>query len=416
MRIQYQKAVVFILTWVAYASTYLLRKPLGVVKADLSVDLSLTKSQLGWLDTALLLPYATGQIILGSVGDRFGAQRTLGCCLILSALSMVCFGYIPSFYMLCLHLFINGAAQSQAWPSCTKILGQCLRPGERDSLFGIWGTCTFAGGIMGTALAVYVQTNYGWQMAFFVPSLFVGVIGVIILVRLREPPLGLPVADLAEEALPTGSHTGTATHPSSPTWIQLVLTPMVKEAALATFCVKIVRYCMFMWLPLYLHQELSYSRVEAGLFSTIFEIGGVFGSALLGYMITRYLRDKTFKGLSLGILMSALSFLGFYITTHQSVLLNQFFMALAGAFSCGVDPILTGSIPAHIGALGGMDAQASVAGLINGIGTLGTVAEGPVIGLVADLFGWGSMIYLMIGLSLLAAMATFRGHLIQMQR
>ena len=39
---------------------------------------------------------------------------------------------------------------------------------------------------------------------------------------------------------------------------------------------------------------------------------------------------------------------------------------LQGAFNCGVDPILTGSIPSALGEQGGMDIQASVAGFVNG--------------------------------------------------
>ncbi|XP_030855909.1 glucose-6-phosphate exchanger SLC37A2 [Strongylocentrotus purpuratus] len=353
------------------------------------------------------------EIVLGSLGDRVGARKTLGFCLILSALSMVSFGYWPNLYILCLHLLLNGAAQSQAWPSCTKILGQCFSTQQRNSLFGIWGTCTFAGGIFGTAVAVYLRATYNWQMAFFVPSIFVGFVGILVVVMLIEPPMGIPLTEIAQEALP-GPHP----KPSSNTlpWIKLWALPMVKEAAIATFCIKIVRYCMFMWLPLYLHQELHYSQTEAGLHSTIFEIGGVIGSASMGYLITRFLHDKAFKGTSLGILLSALSFIGFYATTGHGVFLNQSFMLLAGAFNCGVDPILTGSIPSALGEQGGMDIQASVAGFVNGIGTMGTIIEGPIIGLVAELFGWQSMIYLMIAVSLLGAMATYRGHMIQSRR
>jgi sugar phosphate permease len=56
--------IVFIVGWVAYASTYFLRKPLGVIKSDMENDLKFTKSQLGIFDTALLLPYALIQVII----------------------------------------------------------------------------------------------------------------------------------------------------------------------------------------------------------------------------------------------------------------------------------------------------------------------------------------------------------------
>ena len=64
--------------------------------------------------------------------------------------------------------------------------------------------------------------------------------------------------------------------------------------------------------------------------------------------------------------MSALCFVGFYVTAHQGKFLSQTFMLIAGACNCGVDPILTGSLPAALGEMGGINAQASVAGLING--------------------------------------------------
>ena len=54
--------IVFVVGWLSYATTYFLRKPLGVIKSDMENDLGFTKSQLGIFDTALLLPYALVQV------------------------------------------------------------------------------------------------------------------------------------------------------------------------------------------------------------------------------------------------------------------------------------------------------------------------------------------------------------------
>lgn len=69
--------IVFGVLWLAYGSTYLLRKPLGVIKADLESGLNVSSAILGWVDTALLLPYAAVSLTLGSVGDRLGSRVTL---------------------------------------------------------------------------------------------------------------------------------------------------------------------------------------------------------------------------------------------------------------------------------------------------------------------------------------------------
>ena len=87
--LQTRQLYAFVLTWLSYASTYLLRKPLGVIKPELEKTLSIKKSALGWLDTALLFPYAVMQMLLGGLGDKIGARKALTICLVGSALSMV---------------------------------------------------------------------------------------------------------------------------------------------------------------------------------------------------------------------------------------------------------------------------------------------------------------------------------------
>ena len=52
----------------------------------------------------------------------------------------------------------------------------------------------------------------------------------------------------------------------------------VPELSIAIFCMKFVRYCMYMWLPLYLIEHLGYSKYQGGIFSTMFDIGGIIGN------------------------------------------------------------------------------------------------------------------------------------------
>lgn len=51
------------------------------------------------------------------------------------------------------------------------------------------------------------------------------------------------------------------------------------------------------------------------------------------------------------------------------------------------------------------------AGLVNGAGSVGTVIEGPIIGLVAHQWGWMGVLLLMVVLSSLGALALLRAAL-----
>ena len=75
-------------------------------------------------------------------------------------------------------------------------------------------------------------------------------------------------------------------------------------------------------------------------------------------------------GSGLAILASTLSLACFLLTASWGAVFNVALMAVAGAFNCGVDPILGGSVPSEIGEMDGRKIQASVSGFVNGQQTL----------------------------------------------
>ncbi|KAK6993986.1 glycerol-3-phosphate transporter 5 [Biomphalaria glabrata] len=401
-----RQILTFSLGWISYASTYFLRKPLGVIKADLQTIMNLSTAELGWLDTALLFPYAFMQMILGPLGDKFGTRTTYGVCLMLSALSMISFGYFSSFAVWFLLLFLNGTAQSQCWPNCTKGLLCWFSDAVKNSMFGMFGTCAFAGGIVGTMLSVYLQHSFGWRSVYFYPSIFVFAMGFLVLILYKQPnEVGIEVPGRSADKIPLDKSQGPVEQPKM---LDLWRLPMIPEVSVAVFCLKVVRYCMYMWLPMYLLQALNYSKNSAGIFSTVFEVGGVTGSALIGFALDRYYKGNTLRGIALFVLISTVALGLFIITSSWGVFINSVFMFIAGAFNAGPDILLCGTVPAELIEKHNKNAAAATIALVNGFGSIGTCIEGPIIGVITDYAGWGGMFPLMIGLSTLGALATYR--------
>jgi sugar phosphate permease len=187
--------------------------------------------------------------------------------------------------MLSLLLFLNGTFQATAWPNCVKCLSSWYSDEHRASIFGLWGTCTFAGGIIGTSLAVYLQSVYSpdLKMIFILPSLVVFSIGVLVFLTMKMPE-ELSITIPGKEPLITNS---TAKNDKVLSFSEVIRLNLVPELVVTVICVKLVRYCLYMWLPMYLHEALKYSKSQAGMLSTTFEIGGVLGSALIGVFINR---------------------------------------------------------------------------------------------------------------------------------
>ena len=390
-----EKHVTFAITWVVYASSYLLRKPLGVIKSDLQTNYNLTNSQLGWLDTSFHLPYALFQITLGNLGDKYGATRVITTSMIVNSASMLSFGFWRSPLIFGILLFLNGASQALLWPNCTKSLSDSYGCAKVATIFGIWGTCIFVGGIAGTALAVQLQKIYSpdLKMVFVVPSLIVLLVGIIVRMFLKTPQKvdsDADTLDSQQEDTKVGFFT---------VW----RFQYVPELSFTMFGMKLVRYFLNMWLPMYLHQQLDYHQDMAGYMSTAFEIGAVMGSACMGFIIDSILCGKTRWGVCLALFVSACSLVAFQLTSTWGPIPNFIFLATAGAFSSGPDSLVAGALASEVGEK--ENARSAVSGVVNGFGSLGTIVEGPIIAFVVTRFGWKGSFYTIIVLTMVSVFA-----------
>ena len=109
----------FCLLWFVYCFTYFLRKPIGVVKSDVGTELKISKTELGWCDLALVLPYAGVQIVFPSLSHKFGPRRLLASCLALAGLAtgMTYTLMADHLVTLCLGLVVTGAMLAPTYPA-----------------------------------------------------------------------------------------------------------------------------------------------------------------------------------------------------------------------------------------------------------------------------------------------------------
>lgn len=361
--------LIFIVLWIGFGSTYLLKKPLGVIKVDIAEDLHLSKVELGMLDTALLLPYAAMQVFLAPVADHLGPRKTLSVCLFMAGLSMSFFGLTSSFYLCLLMLFFCGTALAPTWPACSKALASYFEKNQ-DTIFGIFSTAGCIGGICGTGLAVWTQSVHGWQAVHLFPSGFAILMALVTLLLVYSPQEMGMVVSSESECNSDDSPTAAAApvnkkHGGIKGWFKLWTIPLIPEITLAVFALKVVRYCMYMWLPLFLLDYLHYDKVQAGLMSTAFEVGGALGSVLVGFLTPRLFSGRSLVTLCLLTILSSVSLVLFATTAHFGAVINVICLVLAGATNGGPDSLLSGSIPAKLGERNGLGAGAALTGTLS---------------------------------------------------
>jgi sugar phosphate permease len=227
---------------------------------------------------------------------------------------------------------------------------------------------------------MFFATGMGWRRGFLFPAVILGVAAVMFafLARNAPPDAGLPASpEEAEEAV---GDSGSA-------W-QAARTPEVWILAGMYFFLKITRYSLLFWLPLYLVQRMQYSDEWAGYTSSLFELVGFSGALIAGYV-----SDKLMNGRRYPVGASMLFLLAGWLVIHPIVgRLGPAAMAasisMLGILVYGPDLLMSG--PASIDAVP-LQHAARAAGIVNGVGSLGQLISAYVVAVIVSRFGWDQL-------------------------
>ena len=78
---------------------------------------------------------------------------------------------------------------------------------------------------------------------------------------------------------------------------------------------------LYLWLPLYLNDSLGYSPFTAGLFSTLFDIGGAAGGPILGFLSDKH--GKTLRWIFKSCLAASVAFIVVTYAIAKSVVFRM---------------------------------------------------------------------------------------------
>jgi sugar phosphate permease len=238
-----------------------------------------------------------------------------------------------------------------------------------------WCTNMVLGGFMATSLAAFSVGSAGaaqgaWRRGAWIPSLIlVGIAAAFLLLTKDKQSKGERPADGAIRA-------------------PLDLKPPLVAIALMYFCVKLVRYSFLFWLPLYMTEALRYSPVRAGYASSIFELAGLAGVLLAGYVSEHLWTKSRFPvGAGMMAVLGCLCVL-FPFLSRTSDAMNLIAIALTGAFTFGPDTLMVG---AGVQDVAPARSMATSAGFVNGVGSLGQLVSPVLVSRLSTAFGWDTL-------------------------
>jgi len=392
---------IFGLTWVSYASFYFTRMNLSVVKSRLHSDLGIGTAALGTFDTAFLLFYAIGQFANGTLGDRIGPRRLLALGMLGSAAAALCAGASSAFVPMLLAFAVNGFFQSAGWPGNVKAMQPFFGSGQRGRVMGLWTTNYQAGGLLATALATFLLAHFGWRAAFFMPACWVAMVGIAIYFLLVERPEDRGVDSPSGVDAQPGRAAGSAASAERGALWELVCDPLLLALGGAYFGLKLIRYSLLFWLPFYLHQHFLYNESQAGYLSLPFQVGGIIGSAAIGWLSDRFFATQRLRVAAPTLFLLGGALFAYQIFGGHSLLFNALLLGAVGFLLFGPDALISGTVAQEIG---GQHATGRVAGVINGMGSVGAIFSPLLVAWISGRFGWHALFFGFVGVTIVAGL------------
>lgn len=154
------------------------------------------------------------------------------------------------------------------------------------------------------------------------------------------------------------------------------------------FFLKITRYSLLFWLPLYLVQRMQYSEAWAGYTSSLFELVGFSGALIAGYVSDRLLNGRRYPVGAIMLFALAAWLLIHPVIGRLGPAAMAFSISMLGILVYGPDLLMSG--PASVDAVPSAHA-ALAAGIVNGVGSFGQLISAYVVAIIVSRFGWDQL-------------------------
>jgi ACS family glucarate transporter-like MFS transporter len=272
---------------------YVDRVCISVAEETIRQDLSLSKTQMGWVLSAFALGYALCQTPAGFLADRFGPRRILSAVVVFwsafTGLTAAAFNLVT----LLVTRLLFGAGEAGAFPGIARATFSWIPMQERGIVQGI----NFSGSRVGGAIALWCLPGMivymGWRMSFLVLMLVGFVWAAFWYLWFRDDPTERSTIDEdelkyilanrqqvkpsaeADESLPLSNMAG-----SSSMWL----------ISIQYFCSNFTFFFCLTWFFPHLKETYDLKAVQAGLYSSVPLLCGALGNWFSGWLVDRIYR------------------------------------------------------------------------------------------------------------------------------
>lgn len=385
---------VFVVSWIAYAGfnscrTLVHWNPVPAVRVHV------WQAQFADLMVFFSFGYIFGQFVGGWAADRLGARRTLLFGGLFSALITVAVASNVPLTLFCLLQVLNGFAQGFGWPSIARLFSIWLPRAEWAVGFAWWSTSYVLGSFLFAALSraasrmSSLAIRHNPLLSGLIPASILLSTTIFFYFRTRDSP-----AEVGLESINSADTT------RQTEWGEILRNRNIRLLAGMYFFLKMTRYSLLFWLPLYLVETQHYDgRASFGL-ASLLELAGFLGALIAAYASDRLFHGRRYPVGSIMLYLAAFLFLLRPVIWAAGRTAIGFSIATIGILIWGPDLLMTSvavleTVP--------LEQAGRASGFVDGIGSLGQLISPVAITVLIHWFGWNSMFNLFFLSSFIAA-------------
>lgn len=248
----------------------------SVMTTELMRDFAVGGAALGTLSAWYFYTYASIQIPVGMLNDRFGPRRLMTAAVAVCALAS--FGFAASESLLAASFFraLIGASVAFAFVGTLTIAGYWFAPARFAMLAGAVQSIGMLGAVAGQAPLRYVIEQFGWRaVTHVIGAVAVALAALLFFIVPRRPRN--PVASTGD---------GDAEkHPVFKGFIAVLRNPQSWACAGIGFGMTAIMLAFAgLWAPKWLRDVYNYAEVQSGAVVSMLFLGWAIGAPVMGWL------------------------------------------------------------------------------------------------------------------------------------
>ncbi|MFT4192252.1 MAG: MFS transporter [Comamonas sp.] len=275
---------------------YLDRANLAIASGLISSEFGLSATQMGFLLSAFLWPYALANLPAGWLIDRFGPKRILGTAMsiwgVVTAGAALVNAFAP-FYALRMLL---GVTEAPFFPGSIKVMHRWFAERERGLPTSVINTGSQIANAIAPPLLTVLMLTLGWRGMFIAIGLLSVPLLVLWLLAYRLPA-AQEDRDIHGQAAPaiapaaaTAATAQQADAAAPASWGALFRQRITWFMILGNFSIMFTIWVYLTWLPRYLQNTLGFSLSTTGWVASLPYLAGILGVLVGGQLSDALIR------------------------------------------------------------------------------------------------------------------------------